>query len=106
MGRGLSDLQSTILRLAYKNRVQKDRNQAELAKLRRQLKREQLTAMDDIRAYHSPANAARRKEKKELREKIHNLEKDATSSSRALVSCKDMSTLRASLSFGGVIRPR
>ncbi len=80
MGRGLSDLQSTILRLAYKNRVQKDRNQAELAKLRGQLKegRHALTATDDIRAYHSPANATKRKERKELREKIRNLEKDGT----------------------------
>ncbi len=49
MGRGLSDLQSTILRLALKNRVQTDRNQAELRELRKQLKAER-------------SNAARRKE--------------------------------------------
>ncbi len=78
MGRGLSDLQSTILRLALKNRIQRDRNRAELAKLRGQLKegREALTAVDDIKAYHSPANATKRKERKELRRKIHHLEKD------------------------------
>ncbi len=76
MGRGLSDLQSTILCLAYKNRIQRDRSRAELVKLRGQLKRERRAAMDDIRAYHSPANATKRKERKELLRKIHHLKKD------------------------------
>ncbi len=78
MGRGFSDLQSTILCLAYKNRIQRARSRAELAELRGQLKesRHALTAMDDIRAYHSSANAAKREERRELRRKIHDLEKD------------------------------
>ena len=75
MSRGLSDLQSTILRLALENRIQRDRSRAELVKLHSQLKRERRATMEDIRAYHSPANATKRKERKELREKIRNLKK-------------------------------
>ena len=73
MGRGLSDLQSTILRLAFKNRIQRDRSRAELVKLCGQLKRERRAAMNDIRAYHSSANAAKREERNELLRKIHHL---------------------------------
>ena len=62
MGKGLSEIQSTILYLAYKNREQMDRNQAELRELRKQLKAERCLLAEDMKAYHSPTNAARRKE--------------------------------------------
>jgi len=62
MGRGLSDIQSTILRLAYQKRVQRDRNREETRELRIQLKKERGLLERDMIVYHSAANKARRKE--------------------------------------------